>query len=174
MRNVTDKKAQSGATPDVVKRGRGRPPKPDALSNAERQAAWRARQRVAVKSVTVTKNDLAQECERLRVELARSRRELEAASRKTRAARAPSDVAAVLQRALPEGPNADPDAGERNLRLVLSNAQFFALERLVTHFDLSRRAVIERLISWADDGVSRSFGDDDAAFNRYIDKRNGK
>ena len=174
MRNVTEKKAQPGAKPDAVKRGRGRPPKPDALSNAERQAAWRARQRVSVKSVTVTKNDLAQECERLRGELAKARRELEAASRKTRAARAPSDVAAVLQRALPKDPDADPDAGERSLRLALSNAQFFALERLVTHFDLSRRAVIERLIGWADDGVSRSFGDDDAAFNRYIDRRNGK
>jgi hypothetical protein len=113
---------------------------------------------------------LAQECERLRGELAQARRELDVASRKTRAARAPSDMAAVLQRALPE----DPEAGERSLRLVLSNAQLFALERLVTHFDLSRRAVIERLLSWADDGVSRSFGDDDAAFNRYIDRRNGK
>jgi hypothetical protein len=172
MRNVTDKKALPGAKPDAVKRGRGRPPKPDAMSNAERQAAWRARQRDSVKSVTVTKIDLAKERERLRDELAKARREVDAASRKTRAARAPSDVAAVLQRALPK--DADPDAGERSLRLVLSNAQFFALERLVTHFDLSRRAVIERLLSWADDGVSRSFGDDDAAFNRYIDRRNEK
>jgi len=38
-----------------VKRGRGRPPKANALSGAERQAAYRARRKASV-SVTVTEN----------------------------------------------------------------------------------------------------------------------
>ncbi|WP_176026166.1 hypothetical protein [Robbsia andropogonis] len=44
--------------PDAVtkKRARGRPRKENALSNAERQKAFRARQAAACKSVTVTKN----------------------------------------------------------------------------------------------------------------------
>ena len=44
--------------PDAVtkKRARGRPRKENALSNAERQKAFRARQAAALKSVTVTKN----------------------------------------------------------------------------------------------------------------------
>src|ERR1700722_15546848 len=71
------------------KRGRGRPRKPDAMSNAERQAAWRARHGARAKSVTVTKNipppaegddALVRECEQLRGELARARRKLEAVS----------------------------------------------------------------------------------------------
>ncbi|KKB60939.1 hypothetical protein WM40_26230 [Robbsia andropogonis] len=43
--------------PDAVtkKRARGRPRKENALSNAERQKAFRARQAAACKSVTVTK-----------------------------------------------------------------------------------------------------------------------
>lgn len=67
------------------KRGRGRPRKADALTNAQRQAAFRARQKVAGKSVTVTKNtpavvdgydELVLENDRLREELAQVRREL--------------------------------------------------------------------------------------------------
>ena len=38
------------------KRGRGRPRKENALSNAQRQAAFRARHKGQAKSVTVTKN----------------------------------------------------------------------------------------------------------------------
>jgi hypothetical protein len=52
----------------------------------------------------------------------------------------------------------------------MTGTQFFALERLVANFGLSRRAVIERLIDWADDTLSRSPYDDEAAFNRYIDR----
>ena len=64
-------------------RGRGRPRKPDALSNAQRQAAFRARKKAAEINVTVTKNvpavvdrydELVQERDRLREELADARR----------------------------------------------------------------------------------------------------
>jgi hypothetical protein len=161
------------------KRGRGRPRKADAMSNAERQAAWRARHGARTKSVTVTKNIpapadvhdvLVRECEQLRDALARARHELEVVSRAAPAARAPSDVAAVLGR-LPRPE--DADSGERRIQLTLHGARFFALERLVVHFGLSRRAVIERMIDWADETMSRSLYDDEAGFNRYVD-RNGK
>ena len=67
------------------KRGRGRPRKENALSNAQRQAAFRARHKGQAKSVTVTKNvadaydDLVIENERLREELAQLRRPVESA-----------------------------------------------------------------------------------------------
>jgi hypothetical protein len=162
------------ATGPTEKRGRGRPRKPDAKSNAERQAAWRARHGPRSKSVTVTKNilpsinahdALVRECETLRNELAQARRKLAMASRKP-SALAPS-VAAVLDR--PPRPE-DADAGERRIQLTMNGSRFFALERLVAHFRLSRRAVIERMIDWADETVSRSLYDDEAAFNRYIDR----
>ena len=149
--------ADDKVTGTPEKRGRGRPRKPDALSNAERQAAWRARHGARTKSVTVTKNSpppaedhdaLVRECELLRGELARARRELEAVSRGTPSIRAPSDVAAVLGR-LPAP--VDAGAGERRLSLTMNGTRIFALERLVAHFGLSRRAVIERLMDWADD-----------------------
>jgi hypothetical protein len=168
--------ANDKVTGTAEKRGRGRPRKPDAMSNAERQAAWRARHGARIKSVTVTKNPpppadahdaLMRECEQLRGELAQARRELKTVSRAKPSARAPSDVAAVLGR-LPRQDN--DDSGERRLHLTMNGTQFFALERLVAHFGLSRRAVIERLIDWADDTFSRSLYDDEAAFNRYIDR----
>jgi len=150
------------------KRGRGRPRKPDAMSNAQRQAAWRARHR-AEKAATVTKNvppavdALQAECERLRSELAQARRQLESMPRA--AAPMPPDMTAVLQRA-----QSPVDQGGDERRLTLSGTRFFALERLATHFVLSKRDVAERLLDWADDAVSRSFGDDDAAFKRYLDQ----
>jgi hypothetical protein len=66
--------ANDKVTDTAEKRSRGRPRKPDALSNAERQAAWRARYGARTKSVTVTKNiappaeahALVRECEQLR------------------------------------------------------------------------------------------------------------
>lgn len=172
--------ANDKVTGTTEKRGRGRPRKPDAMSNAERQAAWRARHGARTKSVTVTKiiapaeahDALVRECEQLRGELALARRELETASRAMQSAQAPSDVAAVLQR-LPRPE--DADSGERRLPLTMNGTRVFALERLVAHFGLSRRAVIERLIDWADDTLTRSLYDDEAAFNRYIDRvRNEK
>ncbi|MFL9936321.1 hypothetical protein P0D88_46690 [Paraburkholderia sp. RL18-103-BIB-C] len=168
--------ANDKITGTTEKRGRGRPRKPDAMSNAERQAAWRARDGARTKSVTVTKNilppasahdALVRECEQLRGELERARRKLETASRATPSDRVPSDVAAVLER-LPR-PD-DADSGERRLNLMINGARIFALERLVARFGLPRRAVIERLIDWADDTLSRSLYEDEAAFNRYIDR----
>ncbi|BCZ85747.1 hypothetical protein PTKU64_94220 (plasmid) [Paraburkholderia terrae] len=170
MPDSTDDETAQGPPPPP-QRGRGRPRKPDALTNAQRQAAWRARQRGAEKSVTVTENPLSAECERLRSELARARHELEEARSATAPSRgpgAPVEVAGVLERP----GRVDPDAGERIIRLTLGNPAFYALERLVSHFGLSRRVVIERMLSWADDAVSRSFEQDDAAFNRYVDRRN--
>lgn len=67
------------------KRGRGRPRKADSLTNAQRQAAFRARRKAAGESVTVTKkipavsdgyDELVLENDRLREELTRVRREL--------------------------------------------------------------------------------------------------
>jgi hypothetical protein len=141
------------------------------MSNAERQAAWRARHRDEI-SVTVTKkiaehDALLKECERLRGELAQVQRKLKAAQAAPSVG-APADVAAVLRRA--PGP---VDATVRERRVTISGTQFFALERLAAHAGLSGRAVIERMVSWADDAVSRSF-DDAAGFNRYIDRRNKK
>ncbi|MFM0456108.1 hypothetical protein PQR21_37555 [Paraburkholderia nemoris] len=173
--------ANDKVTGTTEKRGRGRPRKPDAMSNAERQAAWRARHGARTKSVTVTKNTpppadthdaLVRECEQLRAELVQARRELKTVSRGKPSARVPSDVATVLRR-LPRQEDADSD--ERRLHLTMTGTQFFALERLASHFGLSRRAVIERLIDWADETFSRSLYDDEAAFNRYIDRdRNEK
>jgi hypothetical protein len=173
--------ANDKVTGAAEKRGRGRPRKPDAMSNAERQAAWRARHGARAKAVTVTKNipapanvhdALVRECEHLRDALARARHELEVVSRAAPAGPAPADVVAVLGR-LPRSEDADP--GERRIQLTLHGARFFALERLVAHFGLSRCAVIERMIDWADDTHSRSLYDDEAAFNRYIDRdRNEK
>lgn len=72
--------------PEVTgKRGRGRPSKPGALTNAQRQAAFRARMKTLGISVTVTKNKpvaadgdngLSLENERLRERVADLEREL--------------------------------------------------------------------------------------------------
>lgn len=173
MRDVTNNMATKPEE-EQVKRGRGRPRKPDALTGAQRQAAYRERLRAASINVTVTENSgppavaydtLVRECEQLRGELAR--RELERVSQTTQLARAPSDVAVILGR-LPR-PD-DGDSGERRLNLTMRGTQAFALERLVAHFGLSRGAVIERLIDWADDTLTKSLYDDEAAFNRYIDR----
>jgi len=146
------------------------------MTGAQRQAAYRERLRAASINVTVTKitpptadvhNALVRECERLRGELAQARRGLERMSRAAQPVRYPSDVAAVLGR-LPRAD--DGDSGERRLHLTMKGTQFFALERLVAHFSLSRHAVIERLIDWADDTLTKSLYDDEAAFNRYIDR----
>lgn len=76
MRNVTDNKT---AKPDkkAVKRGRGRPRKPDAMTNAQRQAAYRQRKQASLINVTVTKNDdVGRQIKILRAELLEARRAL--------------------------------------------------------------------------------------------------
>jgi hypothetical protein len=123
--------ANDKVTGAAEKRGRGRPRKPDAMSNAERQAAWRARHGARAKAVTVTKNipapanvhdALVRECEHLRDALARARHELEVVSRAAPAGPAPADVVAVLGR-LPRSEDADP--GERRIQLTLHGARVF-------------------------------------------------
>ncbi|ANB72152.1 hypothetical protein AYM40_07060 [Paraburkholderia phytofirmans OLGA172] len=56
MRDVTNNLT---ATPETeqVKRGRGRPRKPDAMTGAQRQAAYRERRRAVSIDVTVTENE---------------------------------------------------------------------------------------------------------------------
>ena len=76
MLNVTNNQA---AMPDTepVRRGRGRPKKPDALTGAQRQAAYRERQRAASINVTVTKNDNpTSQLQSLRAELSEANRAL--------------------------------------------------------------------------------------------------
>ncbi|WP_241016257.1 hypothetical protein [Paraburkholderia sp. Ac-20336] len=74
----------------MEKRGRGRPRKDGALTNAQRQAAFRARRAAQGKTVTVTKNipaaadgydELVLENERLREELASARDDVESLRR---------------------------------------------------------------------------------------------
>ncbi|ANB72127.1 hypothetical protein AYM40_06885 [Paraburkholderia phytofirmans OLGA172] len=55
MRNVTEKKTAKPVT-EPAKRSRGRPRKPDALTAAQRQAAYRQRKREASINVIVTEN----------------------------------------------------------------------------------------------------------------------
>ncbi len=73
MRNVT-KNTRGKTSLKEVKRGRGRPRKPDAMTNAQRQAAYRERKRAEPIKVTVTKNGGAEaELQVLRAELAQAR-----------------------------------------------------------------------------------------------------
>lgn len=76
MRDVTDNRTAELPVGEV-KRGRGRPPKANALSGAERQAAYRARRKAGI-SVMVTENgpalarrevDQAEACDGFRLEL---------------------------------------------------------------------------------------------------------
>ena len=160
------------------KRGRGRPRKEGSLSNAERQAAFRARRREAVVTATVivTKNipapvdaydDLVQECERLRDELAKTRSELCEASTAGAARGSAWSFAGVLQREVPaQGIGQD----EYRLGFKIVGSLNFALERLAVRFGLTKRVVTERLIYWADEALLRQVRDDDAEFNRYVDR----
>jgi len=76
MRNVTNNGTAQAANPET-KRGRGRPRKPDAMSNAQRQAAYRQRQRAVSINVTVTKNDgPPHQMQILRAELSEARHAL--------------------------------------------------------------------------------------------------
>jgi hypothetical protein len=150
---------------DVTKkRGRGRPRKPDALTNAQRQAAFRARRKAAGKAVTVTKKDydeIVLEHERLREALAKAE-----ASHRPSHDGAPHAALDALAHPVPADQG---DLDDRQLALTVNSREFFSLERLAAHCGLSKRAVLERLLWWADRSVVQSFGEDDAAFNRYVD-----
>ena len=161
------------------KRPRGRPRKPDALTNAQRQAAYRARRKAvepADQSVTVTKNQpdaLVLECARLREALAQAQHTLAETARAQPRARAPGGqdpggvVTAVLARQLPAD---EAQSDDKRLAILINGREFFSLERLQAHFGLARREVLERLLWWADRGVEQSLGEDDAAFNRYLNR----
>jgi len=43
---------------------------------------------------------------------------------------------------------------------MMNGREFFSLQRLAAHYGLSRRAVLERLIWWADRSVVQSLGED--------------
>lgn len=160
------------------KRGRGRPRKPDALTNAQRQAAYRARHKASDKSVTVTKKEydaMRRECEQLREALALAQRALEPARRRRGGpgdgdssgnAGAPVGVA-VLTRPVPVD---EAQSDDRRVVVTINGREVFSLERLEAHFGLPRRVVLERLIWWADSSVVQSLGDDDDAFNRYLNR----
>jgi hypothetical protein len=155
--------------PVTEKRGRGRPRKPDAMTNAQRQAAFRARHRTAGESVTVTKkrhDELVLECERLREELAQARRAVAKHRRHEAGDGVLRAASAVLVQPVPDTTELD----EKRLVVTLGVREHFSLDRLAAHHGLTKRAVIERLLWWADDSVVRSLGDDDAAFNRYLNR----
>jgi hypothetical protein len=157
--------------PVTEKRGRGRPRKPGALTNAQRQAAFRARHRVTGESVTVTKKEhdaLVLECGRLRDALAQAQEPARDAIAPPRRHDAGDRVRPAASAVLVEPVPATAEPDEKRLVVTLGVREHFSLERLAVHHGLTKRAVIERLLWWADDSTVRSFGDDDAAFNRYI------
>ncbi|WP_211708655.1 hypothetical protein [Paraburkholderia aspalathi] len=139
------------------------------MTNAQRQAAFRARHKAAGKSVTVTKNrhdELVLECERLREELAQARRAVAKPRRREAGEGVLHAASAVLVQPVPD--TTEPD--EKRLVVTLGVREYFSLERLAVHYGLPKRAVVERLLWWADHSVVHSFGDDDAAFNRYVNR----
>ena len=151
------------------KRRRGRPRKPGALTNAQRQAAFRERNKAAGKPVTVTKNEhdeLVRECERLREELAKTRRGI-AKPRGRMSSDGELAASAVLVQPVPAD---EAESDDKRLVVTMNGREFFSLQRLEAHYGLPKRAVLERLIWWADRSVVQLFGDDDAAFNRYLNR----
>jgi hypothetical protein len=155
--------------PVTKKRGRGRPGKPDAMTNAQRQAAFRARHKADEKPVTVTKNEydtLALERERLREELEKARREI-AKPRGRMSSEAKPAVSAVLVQPVPAD---EAESDDKRLVVTMNGREFFSLQRLEAHYGLPKRAVLERLIWWADRSVVQSFEDDDEAFTRYLNR----
>ena len=154
------------------KRGRGRPRKENALSNAQRQAAFRARHKGQAKPVTVTKNvadaydDLVIENERLREELARLRRQVESAGGAS-VGRGSLVVTDALREPIPVVGGA---VGDCRLGVTVALSARYAMERLAADIGIPKGVAVERLLYWADEAVTRSFLSDDA-FNRYLEKR---
>ena len=173
MARGKDNSLQDRPVPE--KRGRGRPRKHDAMTNAQRQAAFRARHKAAGESVTVTKkkhDELVLECERLREELAQAHRTVAKHRRREAGEGVLHAASTVLVRPVPDTTELD----EKRLVVTLGAREYFSLERLAVHCGLPKRAVLERLLWWADDSIVRSFGEDDAAFNRYLNRvtKNGE
>ncbi|NRD85008.1 hypothetical protein FG484_20760 [Burkholderia pseudomallei] len=174
--------------PVTEKRGRGRPRKEGgAMTNAQRQAAYRARNKAAGKPVTVTKNipaaadgydELVLENDRLREELAQVRRDLDVAKCQiadVQRSRRPAEQGVIaVTDAVREPIPAQSQLGRRKLSFMVDEAMRCALERLAADVGVSKADALERLVYWADESVLKSFVSDEA-FNRYLDrKRNGK
>ena len=166
------------------KRGRGRPRKENALSNAQRQAAFRARHKGQEKPVTVTKNvadaydDLVIENDRLREELAAAQAALRLGVREVESLRRESADGAfvgqgslVVTDALREQiPVVRGAVGDCRLGVTVALSARYAMERLAADIGIPKGVAVERLLYWADEAVLRSFLSDDA-FNRYLEKR---
>ncbi len=169
------------------KRGRGRPRKDNALSNAQRQAAFRSRHKGQAKTVTVTTNvssiadgydDLVLGNDRLREELAAAQAALRLGVREVESLRRePANGAFVgrgslvvteaLREPIPVGRGA---VGDCRLGVTVALSARYAMERLAADIGISKGAAVERLLYWADEAVTRSFLSDDA-FNCYLEKR---
>ncbi|WP_063533139.1 hypothetical protein [Burkholderia sp. MSMB1589WGS] len=175
--------------PVTENRGRGRPRKEGgALTNAQRQAAYRARRKASGNPVTVTKNippaadgydELVMENERLREELAQLRRDLEASKRKASGEQR-SRTSVVhevdwVRRVVRLPLCGSEDYDRRRFSFTFDERAYFALDRLAVDAGISKADVVERLAFWADELMLGSFRDDVAAFNRYLDRgRNEK
>ncbi|KGD39178.1 hypothetical protein [Burkholderia pseudomallei] len=154
--------------PVTENRGRGRPRKEGgALTNAQRQAAYRARRKASGNPVTVTKNipaaadgydELVMENERLREELTQLRRDLEVSKRKARDG----------QRSRTSVVHEVDWVRRRRFSFTFDERAYFALDRLAVDAGISKADVVERLAFWADELMLKSFRDDVAAFNRYL------
>ncbi|WP_254367178.1 hypothetical protein [Paraburkholderia sp. NMBU_R16] len=100
--------------------------------------------------------------------MAQAQRALAAAERlRAREGRGEPSAAAVLTRPVPPD---EAQSDDRRVAVTMNGREVFSLARLEAHFGLARRAVLERLIWWADRSVVQSLGDDDAAFNRYLNR----
>jgi len=172
------KEANTSPAAPPERRGRGRPRKPDALSGAQRQAAYRTREMAKGISVTVTKKTevdatihaaVVKERDKLLQEVARLR---DATSQRT----SPTSKTGfeIIERALNAAVPQDAlGLDDKRLSTMLNGAQGFALSRLMRHYLLTQRIVLERLIYWADEAVIASFSDD-ALINRYLTRSNKK
>ncbi|WP_082721125.1 hypothetical protein [Burkholderia sp. ABCPW 14] len=166
------------------KRGRGRPRKEGgAMTNAERQAAHRARRQAAGKPVTVTKNipaaadgydELVMANEQLREELRQARLDLEEVKREAVGGQRSQEpvgrgvivVTDVVRESIP----ARSCLGRRKLSFTVDEAMRRALERLAADVGISKADALERLVYWANESVMKSFLSDEE-FKRG---RNGK
>ncbi|KGW44396.1 hypothetical protein [Burkholderia pseudomallei] len=170
--------------PVTENRGRGRPRKEGgALTNAQRQAAYRARRKASGNPVTVTKNipaaadgydELVMENERLREELTQLRRDLEVSKRKARdGQRSRTSVVHEVDwvRRVVRLPLCGSEVDwvrRRRFSFTFDERAYFALDRLAVDAGISKADVVERLAFWADELMLKSFRDDVAAFNRYL------
>jgi PDZ domain of MCC-2 bdg protein for Usher syndrome len=158
MRNVTNNQP---AKPDTepVRRGRGRPRKPDALTNAQRQAAYRQRQQAASINVTVTKNsDRTREVQGLRAELDRASAAAESHKRQAAVLRKQLARAEAELSALKAATAGNESAPGFEVMLKL-------LAMACTRKPLKAQLVIRESVVWRD-GVSGASGVSDEQMRR--------